>query len=532
MKDDDTSALSFDAAGKTGIINILTSNAAEGVTMSGYLTVSGAITGGTGSNTVSSLLVTDNTVTTFGADADSSGVAVLRSTSLTTGSLLQLQLTEGTLNGGFYLTCRSVGVANVMTVGENGRIAIVGAGGSNMLAITGGDIVLSDGSLTMTDADDAASLSITNNTATAASVFVFAGSGVFTGSTTTSFMTITPSGLTTGTAVYLPVAGLTTGKALHVVANALTTGLLVNITSSATAITTTGRMLSISHSGATSTSGTLVEFSTAGTDETILFQLTASAALALGTVASITATSMTTGTGIAMTTLNALTTGIGLHIASSATAITGAGRLVYVNHSGATGTSAILSEFASAATDETTIVKVTASAALAAGKALHISASAMTTGSALYIDATEATITTGKYIQCYDGAADDFSVAKYGATVIAGNATGTAALTLNNGDILSTSGNHTFTAGTTVFTPQAIVNANTAISVTHGVTTIANNAGSTHALADGVPGQTKTIICTVYTGDAVITPSNLANGTTITLNAVNDACDLIFLGTE
>ena len=532
MKDDDTSALSFDAAGKTGIINILTSNAAEGVTMSGYLTVSGAITGGTGSNTVSSLLVTDNTVTTFGADADSSGVAVLRSTSLTTGSLLQLQLTEGTLNGGFYLTCRSAAVANVMTVGENGRIAIVGAGGSNMLAITGGDIVLSDGSLTMTDADDAASLSITNNTATSASVFVFAGSGVFTGSTTTSFMTITPSGLTTGTAVYLPVAGLTTGKALHVVANALTTGLLVNITSSATAITTTGRMLSISHSGATSTSGTLVEFSTAGTDETILFQLTASAALALGTVASITATSMTTGTGIAMTTLNALTTGIGLHIASSATAITGVGRLVYVNHSGATGTSAILSEFASAATDETTIMKITASAALAAGKALQISVAAMTTGTALYINATEGTLTTGKYLECYDGAANDFSIAKYGATVIAGNATGTAALTLTNGDVLLSSGNATFTAGTTIFTPQAIVNANTAISVTHGVTTIANNAGSTHTLADGVAGQTKTIVCTVYVGDAVITPANLANGTTITLNAVNDACDLIFLGTE
>jgi hypothetical protein len=424
------------------------------------------------------LLLTNNTATTFGADADSSGVAVVRSTSLTTGSLLQLQLTEATLDGGFYLTCRSAAVANVLTIGENGRIAITGAGGSNMLAITAGDIALSDGSITLTDADNAASLSVTNDTATTASVFVFAGSGVFTGSTTTSFMTITPSGLTTGTAVYLPVAALTTGKALHIVANALTTGLVANITSSATAITGAGRMLAVNHTGATSTSGTLVEFSTAGTDETKLFQLTASAALAAGVVQNITATSMTTGTGIAMTTLNALTTGIGLHIASSATAITGVGRLVYVNHTGATGTSATLNEFASAATDETTILKVTASAALAAGKALHISAAAMTTGTALYIDATEATLTSGKYIACYDGAANDFSVAKYGATVIAGNATGTDALTLTAGDITLTNGDITLTDGDIILTANSSIISFTGTGANGGVLTNLKNSAT------------------------------------------------------
>lgn len=81
-------------------------------------------------------------------------------------------------------------------------------------------------------------------------------------------------------------------------------------------------------------------------------------------------------------------------------------------------------------------------------------------------------------------------------------------------------------------TPQSIVNANTAIDIIHGVTTIANDGASTHTLADGTVGQRKTIVCTVYVGDAVITPDNLANGTTITLNAVGDACDIVFLGTE
>lgn len=39
--DDNASALSLDAAGKAGIINIVTSNGAEGVSMSGYLAVTG-----------------------------------------------------------------------------------------------------------------------------------------------------------------------------------------------------------------------------------------------------------------------------------------------------------------------------------------------------------------------------------------------------------------------------------------------------------------------------------------------------------
>lgn len=105
-------------------------------------------------------------------------------------------------------------------------------------------------------------------------------------------------------------------------------------------------------------------------------------------------------------------------------------------------------------------------------------------------------------------------------------------VTLPSGNVTLTAGNLKLTAGTIIETPQAILNANTAISVTHGVTKIANNAASTHTLANGVEGQRKTIVCTVYTGDAVITPANLANGTTITLNAVGDACTLVFLGTE
>jgi hypothetical protein len=53
---------------------------------------------------------------------------------------------------------------------------------------------------------------------------------VFTGNTTSSFVTVTPSGLTTGTGIYEPLAAITTGKGTHITAGAtLTTGSLLYV---------------------------------------------------------------------------------------------------------------------------------------------------------------------------------------------------------------------------------------------------------------------------------------------------------------
>ena len=104
-------------------------------------------------------------------------------------------------------------------------------------------------------------------------------------------------------------------------------------------------------------------------------------------------------------------------------------------------------------------------------------------------------------------------------------------MTQTAGDHVLTSGNLILTSGHIKNTPQAIVNANTAISIVTLVTTIANDASSTHTLADGSVGQIKVITQTTYTGDAVITPSNFV-GTTITLNAAGDSWIGIFAGTE
>ena len=352
----------------------------------------------TNDDTDAILTMTANSVTTGNA-------ILLTANGITSGSMLALVTTDAGFTTGYYIRCNDG--SDVFTVADEGATTIGGAGGVDVLTLTAGDMVLSDGSITVTDADDAASLSVTNNTATSATVFKFAGSGVFTGSTTTSFFTITPSGLTTGTAVYLPVAALTTGKGFHLVGNALTTGNLIAVTSSATAITGNGRLFLSSHSGATGTSAILNEFSSAANDETTIVKITASDVLAAGTALlvavgsmttgtaiEITATAITTGKGVSVTGLDALTTGIGLNITSAATAIATTGRMVFVNHTGVSGTSAVLSEFKSAAADETVVFRITATAALAAGVLFDVTGAAVTTGT--LIDCSDAdALTTG-----------------------------------------------------------------------------------------------------------------------------------------
>jgi len=81
---------------------------------------------------------------------------------------------------------------------------------------------------------------------------------------------------------------------------------------------------------------------------------------------------------------------------------------------------------------------------------------------------------------------------------------------------------------------QAIVadgSSATAINVTTAVTEI-NATSATHAgaLADGVAGQIKMILNTSTSGtnNVVITPDNLAGGTTITLDAPGESAVCIF----
>ena len=65
LLDNNASALSFDATGKTGIIDIVTPNCSEGVTMSGTLGVTGVLTA-TGGLAGGAICIGSNTITTTG----------------------------------------------------------------------------------------------------------------------------------------------------------------------------------------------------------------------------------------------------------------------------------------------------------------------------------------------------------------------------------------------------------------------------------------------------------------------------------
>lgn len=294
-------------------------------------------------------------------------------------------------------------------------MTLAGTADSDSLVLTQGDVSIADGKVALTNQDNEGTLVITNNGLTSAAALSMQGSGTFTGSTTTSFFLISPSGLTTGTAMYLVANALTTGKGIHVVANAVTTGQAVLISSSVatTVLTTTGRLFKVDHTGNASGTGTVAEIASAAADETVIFKVTASAALATGVAIQVSGSSVTTGKGITVADFDALTTGMGIHIASSATAITTTGRMFLSDHTGATGTSATLNEFKTAATDETIVVAIT-TAAMVNGIALSIvGTTGMTSGSLIRATSSTAGAVATNGIYSFVGTGD-FTVGAVG----------------------------------------------------------------------------------------------------------------------
>ena len=73
------------------------------------------------------------------------------------------------------------------------------------------------------------------------------------------------------------------------------------------------------------------------------------------------------------------------------------------------------------------------------GNVIHVVADDLTSGAMINLESSATGLTTGSYLQCYDGAANDFEIGLYGATVIAGNAS-TDILTITAGDVEITAG--------------------------------------------------------------------------------------------
>lgn len=87
------------------------------------------------------------------------------------------------------------------------------------------------------------------------------------------------------------------------------------------------------------------------------------------------------------------------------------------------------------------------STSLTSGKGIELKLLGQDDGHALYIHNTDGTLNTGTYIYCFDNANDVFTVSKHGAVYIMGDATGTDALVMDDGDILVTAGNIDITTG-------------------------------------------------------------------------------------
>lgn len=328
------------------------------------------------SNSAAALRITNNTASTLGNGVADLGVAVIRSTSLTTGDLLRLQTDASlTAGSGNYLNLYDTGLSSsVFSITELGVTVIAGLAGSASFTLTAGDMVLSDGSVSITDADDAASLSVINNTATTAAVISFVSTtGIFTGTTTGSYAHISHSGLTTGTLLRLTaVAADTSVGVVDIATMGLTSGSALRITANTGVFTTGGKLIELS-----------------------------STAAVAGNFLTATTTGAYSGTGQILLSAGAMVSGVQLSIVNSGTAAmtTGSQIRTSVNGTAAIATNGIISfthtgVYTSTSATDGGFVEIKANSTTA-GTILNVVGSGLTTGVGLQLSNGTSAITTG-----------------------------------------------------------------------------------------------------------------------------------------
>jgi hypothetical protein len=79
---------------------------------------------------------------------------------------------------------------------------------------------------------------------------------------------------------------------------------------------------------------------------------------------------------------------------------------------------------------------------------------------------------------------------------------------------------------------QTITTTSTAVDTSTVITYVNTSNVLALTLANGSIGQLKFIIQTVGTNSAVITPTNLLGGSTLTFNAIGSSVILLFTGTD
>lgn len=318
-----------------------------------------------------SLSLINDTVTTYG-NASDAGVIQVSSESLTTGVLVNLSLDETPQAGGLFLRCWSQDAgASAFSIGEKGATVIAGVGATTAaLTLTAGKLVMSDGNVAITSTDTTDFVVLTNNALLANNALIVTGSGTFTGTGANSFVNITASGLTTGTA--LTVIANTANTSVGVVdisTTGLTSGSSVRITQATANFTTGGKSIEIDHVAAVAGNGVTV-----------------------------TTTGAYTGTGLVLLTAGAATTGILLSLVSTTGMTSGSLLRGTTSTAGAVATNGIFSMRATGAYTSTSnagLLDVQASAAVGDSTLVNLK---MTNGSQLTntaLNIEQTTTTTG-----------------------------------------------------------------------------------------------------------------------------------------
>lgn len=503
------------------LVNIKATGAAQVDTTLLNVEASGFTTGYTGS------MVRIKSVTTTGACK----VIDILADGITSGGTA-VDLSVDALTTGIGLNIANSGGA--MTSGSLMRVAAQGTGA---IATNGIISFTHTGAFTSTSAVDGGFVEIKANDTTAGTVLNLVADALTTGigvqlSNATSAMTsgsllrVTTSGtgiIATNGIVSITHAGIFTSTSnagvLDVQASALVgTGTLVNLkTTAAAQLTTTvlnvensgftigytGEMLRIktpSTTGACKVVSVIADGMTAGTAINVSaaalstggigVQVDLTAATA-GNALKLITTGIYTGTGMGFIEAGAMTTGVLLQLTSTTGLTSGSLLRATSSTAGAIATNGAISLSATGAFTSTAragFLNVAANTTTG-GTIAHISGTAVTDGTILSLEAVEATLSTGLYIQCYDGAANDFSVGRYGATTIAGNASGTAALTITAGDFLMSSGILRQAVTATITADVGSIQGGSALTRGVNEISICATAGDAVTLPTAVAGQ-------------------------------------------
>jgi trimeric autotransporter adhesin len=445
--------------------------------------------------------------------------------------------------------------SDALTV-AGGSFTVTGSEGSDQLVLTAGDAAISDGSLSITDDDNAASFTLTNNTATTVGNGANTTGVIDLQSTTLStgnFLNIETNGLTSGTGlnlsstgtiatggelVSMQATGITSGRILDIssAANTLTTGQLVNLSTTSTALTT-GSLIAMDWTpGSTVTNtatGDLFKLTIGanGANNPLNFlnfyagstsvlsasqqQFTTSLPTnftAAGDVAIAYDINFTNPTASFIKSIAPITIQSGETFNSSnLTLKTFNQGSVFIDSAVTTGTMFDLTN-----STITSGIGVDASlSALTTGTGMQIVTNALTTGKALSITSTATGVTTGSLLNVSTGTTGAINT----NGIVSLTATGAYTSTSNNG-LLNVTANSTLTgtiqkiSGTAITSGTALlVTGPTSTGVTGSFSKISSDVGSAGILLDLTPD---------FSGSAVTGYGLKVTGTDSTANANTD----------